>query len=68
MQSEAELLMKAPEWYPLIESSMEITKEPESEENDEYQCVSDSFKVNAKLDAFLDPDSNTDNPTQKETP
>ena len=65
--SEAELLMEAPERDPLLESSMDTT-EQESAGDDDYQGVSDSTMANAELDALLDPDSDTENPTQQENP
>ena len=64
---EVELLTKAPERDPLLESSMDTNTEHESAgENDDYQGVIESTMVNAELDALLDPDSDTDNSTQQE--
>ena len=47
---------------------MDSTEHESAGENDDYQGVSDSTMMNAELDALLDPDSDTDNPTQKKTP
>ena len=47
---------------------MDSTEHESAGENDDYQGVSDSTMMNAELDALLDPDSDTDNPTQKKPP